>query len=74
MKIFNFLFCMIIKIYQICISPLLGPNCRFHPTCSQYALEAYTELNFFRATLLVIKRILNCQPWGKSGFDPVPKK
>jgi uncharacterized protein len=74
LRVFNHLFRFIIRCYQIFLSPFLGQNCRFQPTCSHYAMDAYKELNFFRATLLVIKRILNCHPWGGSGYDPVPKK
>ena len=74
MRVLNVLASILIKIYRIFISPLIGPCCRFQPTCSQYALDAYQEHNFFRATLFVTKRILNCHPWGKSGYDPVPKK
>ena len=47
--------------------------CRFTPTCSNYAIEAYENYNFFKATYLTIKRIFRCRPFGKSGYDPVPK-
>lgn len=48
------------------------PSCRFKPTCSQYALEAFTKFNFFYASFLSIKRILRCNPFSKGGYDPVP--
>lgn len=62
----------IIRIYQKFISPLLGQNCRFHPTCSQYAIEALTVHGVVKGTYLSVKRILKCNPWGASGVDYVP--
>ena len=64
----------IIKAYQYTISPLLGNNCRFYPTCSNYALEALKEYKLFRALKLIIVRVLRCNPWGGSGVDLLPKK
>lgn len=63
-----------IKFYQLFISPLLGPHCRFDPTCSQYAYDAVKEYGFFKGFFLGIKRIGKCHPWHEGGFDPVPKK
>ncbi|MDC9715281.1 MAG: membrane protein insertion efficiency factor YidD [Gammaproteobacteria bacterium] len=63
-----------IKFYQLFISPLLGSNCRFSPTCSQYSYDAVTEYGFFKGLSLSIKRIGKCHPWHDGGFDPVPKK
>ena len=65
-------FIKIIKIYQKTISPLLGQNCRYHPTCSQYAIEALTLPGVFYGSFLAIKRIIKCNPWGGSGIDNVP--
>ncbi len=66
-------FILLIKFYQICISPLKGgPTCRFTPTCSQYALEAFRKYGPFKGFWLSLKRILRCHPWGGSGYDPVP--
>ena len=65
-------FIKIIKIYQKTISPLLGQNCRYHPTCSQYAIEALTLHGVFYGSFLAIKRIIKCNPWGGSGIDSVP--
>jgi putative membrane protein insertion efficiency factor len=62
----------LIKIYQWIISPLLGPKCRFTPTCSQYALEALKKYGLFKGGWLSIKRISQCHPWGGHGHDPVP--
>ena len=61
-----------IKFYQKFLSPLLGQNCRFHPTCSQYAIEALTLHGPYKGTFLSLKRILKCNRWGGSGIDNVP--
>ncbi|MCE7915494.1 MAG: membrane protein insertion efficiency factor YidD [Nitrosomonas sp. PRO4] len=61
-----------IKLYQYCISPLIIPSCRFSPTCSQYAIEAYEKYGFLQGTRLSIWRILRCNPWSKGGYEPVP--
>ena len=63
-----------LRIYQKLVSPLLGPSCRFHPTCSQYAVEAIERFGVRRGVFLSIKRISKCHPWGGSGVDPVPRK
>ena len=69
----GFLILKIIRVYQKYLSPLLGPSCRFHPTCSEYALQAIETYGVFRGGFLAIKRILKCNPWGGSGSDPLPK-
>lgn len=61
----------LIKFYRKYISPLLGPNCRFVPTCSQYALEAVEKYGFFKGGYLSIKRILKCHPFHPGGYDPL---
>jgi putative membrane protein insertion efficiency factor len=61
-----------IKFYQYSISPLLGKNCRYYPTCSAYALEAVKKYGSLKGTALAIKRILRCHPFHAGGFDPVP--
>ena len=71
-KLLSFLLVIPIKLYQILISPILGPNCRYHPTCSQYSIEAINKYGPFKGTWLAIKRISSCHPWGGSGHDPVP--
>lgn len=65
-------FILLINFYRHCISPLTPPSCRFTPTCSQYALEAIKKYGPFKGVFLAIKRILKCNPWGPSGYDPVP--
>ncbi|HOJ50732.1 MAG TPA: membrane protein insertion efficiency factor YidD [Spirochaetota bacterium] len=74
MKILNIIFIIIIKFYQKILSPLLGNNCRFYPTCSNYAIESFSKHNFIKAFLLSIFRILRCNPYSKGGYDPVPLK
>jgi putative membrane protein insertion efficiency factor len=64
----------IIRLYQIAISPLLGPRCRYIPTCSQYALEALQMHGARRGLWLTTCRVCRCHPWGGSGYDPVPAK
>lgn len=61
-----------IRFYQLGISPLTPPSCRFVPTCSQYAVEAIRRHGVVRGGWLAIKRLLRCHPWGGSGYDPVP--
>jgi len=61
-----------IRAYQIALSPFFGTQCRFHPTCSQYAVEAIEIHGAWRGSWLAIKRILKCQPWHTGGVDPVP--
>lgn len=64
----------LIRFYQLVISPLLGPRCRYIPTCSQYAIEAIQYHGSWRGSLLTVKRVCRCHPWGGSGYDPVPKR
>lgn len=61
-----------IRFYQRFLSPLKPPSCRFTPTCSQYAIEAIRKHGPFKGLALAIWRILRCNPWGGSGYDPVP--
>ena len=69
-----FPFVYLIKIYQFLISPIIGKNCRFNPTCSNYALEALKKHGLFLGMYYSIIRISKCHPWGGSGHDPVPSK
>lgn len=66
------LFILLVRIYQIAISPLLGSNCRFTPTCSAYSIEALQRHGAWRGGWLAIRRISRCHPWGGDGYDPVP--
>ena len=74
MKILTLPFIILIKIYQNLISPLTPATCRFEPTCSHYSIEALKEHGVFKGTKLMVIRIFSCHPWGRSGYDPVPKK
>ncbi len=69
----RFLFLALIRVYRACISPLLGPRCRFTPTCSEYAEEALKTHGALKGSLCALGRILRCHPFGSSGFDPVPQ-
>ncbi|MBK7959251.1 MAG: membrane protein insertion efficiency factor YidD [Bacteroidetes bacterium] len=62
----------LILFYKKAISPSLPPACRYHPTCSVYALEAFEKYGLFKGFYLATKRILSCHPFGGSGYDPVP--
>lgn len=64
---------LLIRAYQLVISPMLGVNCRFTPNCSTYTIEALEKFGFSKGILLSAKRIAKCHPWGGSGHDPVPK-
>lgn len=66
------IFLGIIKFYQVAISPLKPPSCRFVPTCSQYSAQAISKYGALKGGYLAIRRILKCHPWGGSGYDPVP--
>jgi putative membrane protein insertion efficiency factor len=72
LRILSLPFITLIKCYQVLISPWLGPQCRFTPTCSHYAVEALKKYGIFKGSWLAVKRILRCHPWGGKGFDPVP--
>ena len=71
-KLFGLILIIPIKAYQILISPLLGPSCRFTPTCSQYAVEAIQKYGPIKVSWLAFKRIIKCHPWGGCGHDTVP--
>lgn len=73
-EILIFPFVFLIKIYQFLISPLIGKNCRFNPTCSNYAMEALKKHGLILGMYYSIIRISRCHPWGGSGHDPVPSK
>ncbi|HEY5739246.1 MAG TPA: membrane protein insertion efficiency factor YidD [Gammaproteobacteria bacterium] len=62
----------LVWLYRYAISPLIGANCRFQPTCSAYAEEALRRHGAFKGGWLALKRIGKCHPWGGSGYDPVP--
>ena len=63
---------LLIRLYQVTLSPFIGKSCRYTPTCSNYGIEAIRKYGFFKGGWLTFKRILSCNPWGGSGYDPVP--
>ena len=65
---------LLITAYQKVLSPALGKNCRFIPSCSQYTIDAINEYGVAKGILMGIKRIIRCNPFSKGGYDPVPKK
>ena len=71
-KILSWPFLLLIRFYQYVISPMIGPKCRYTPTCSAYAHEAITKHGPLKGLWLAIKRISKCHPWGGHGYDPVP--
>jgi len=73
-KAFSLLFIFPIRFYQYAISPMLGANCRYSPTCSAYTVEAIQEWGPFKGLWMGLKRFSSCHPWGGHGYDPVPKK
>lgn len=73
-KFINGIFILIIRFYQLVISPMLGQNkCKYIPSCSQYALEAFRTFNPIKALFLTTYRILRCNPFSKGGYDPIIK-
>ena len=73
-KVATFPLLILIRGYQLIISPLLGSNCRFMPTCSEYAMESLRSHGLIKGSYLTIKRIGKCHPWGSHGYDPTPTK
>jgi putative membrane protein insertion efficiency factor len=67
-KVLRFL----LRFYQLAISPMMAPSCRFHPSCSNYALEALQVHGAAKGSLLALKRVCRCHPWNDGGVDPVP--
>ena len=74
MNIFTMLLIKFIKTYKYIISPLIGPSCRYLPTCSEYCIDALKTHGFVKGLFLSSKRILSCNPWSSGGFDPVKKE
>jgi putative membrane protein insertion efficiency factor len=62
----------VIRVYQLVLSPVIGPACRFYPTCSAYALEAIARHGLFKGAFLAVRRFLRCHPFHPGGVDPVP--
>ncbi|TXB64805.1 membrane protein insertion efficiency factor YidD [Vicingus serpentipes] len=71
-RILSKIFILLIRFYQLSISPILGQNCRYSPTCSQYSIEAINKYGALKGGWIALKRIFSCHPWGGNGYDPVP--
>ena len=71
-KILVFPLIFLVKIYQRIISPLFPATCRYSPTCSEYTIQALKKHSLIKGVYLSFKRIINCHPWGGSGYDPIP--
>jgi putative membrane protein insertion efficiency factor len=65
-------FLLLVRFYQVAISPFTPASCRFVPTCSSYTIEALQKHGIFKGGWLSLKRIFSCHPWGRTGYDPVP--
>jgi len=74
MNFFKWIAILPVRVYQRIISPLLGSNCRYTPTCSEYMILAVEEWGPLKGLWLGLKRFSRCHPWGSHGYDPVPKK
>jgi putative membrane protein insertion efficiency factor len=64
----------LLRLYRLLISPLYGQVCRYHPSCSAYALDAVTEYGALRGSAMSARRLLRCHPWAPGGYDPVPPR
>ena len=73
-NILIFPFVLLVRFYQVAISPYTPSSCRYEPTCSQYTIEALRKKGLITGLWLSLKRIFTCHPWGGSGYDPVPNK
>lgn len=73
MMLIRRLLLLLIRVYQIVLSPLLGPSCRFQPTCSAYAMECVERFGALRGSWLALRRLLRCHPLGGHGYDPPPQ-
>ena len=71
-QLLTYPFILLVRFYQVAISPLKPPTCRFSPTCSTSALEALKKYGLVKGGRLALRRIMRCHPWGGSGYDPVP--
>ncbi len=71
-KVWAFILIGMIKLYRLLLSPVMGPCCRFYPSCSAYAIDALQHKGFWCGSGLILKRILKCHPWHDGGYDPIP--
>jgi putative membrane protein insertion efficiency factor len=68
----KYIFIVLIKLYQLLVSPFLPNSCRYQPTCSEYAKQAFEKYGFIKGFRLMVRRLASCHPWGGSGYDPLP--
>ena len=71
-KLLGEFFVLLIRVYQYTLSPFIGRSCRYTPTCSVYSVDAIRKHGPFKGAWMAVKRIGSCNPWGGSGYDPVP--
>ena len=69
----KYIFIGLVRLYQLIISPWMPKSCSYHPTCSQYSIEAFQKHGAIKGLWLTIKRVGSCHPWSKGGYDPVPE-
>ena len=73
-RVLTYPFILLVRFYQVAISPYMPSSCRYSPTCSHYTIEALNKHGLLKGSWFAIKRISSCHPWGGSGYDPVPEK
>ena len=73
-KIITYPIIACIKIYQLLVSPIIGQNCRYLPTCSEYTIECLKKFGLIKGIILSFKRVSKCHPWGSHGYDPIPNR
>ena len=73
-RVLTYPFILLVRFYQVAISPYMPSSCRYSPTCSHYTIEALKKHGLLKGSWFAIKRISSCHPWGGSGYDPVPEK
>ena len=73
-RIITYILISCIKFYQLFVSPIIGHNCRYLPTCSEYTINCLQQFGLIKGIFFSLKRISKCHPWGGEGYDPIPKK
>jgi len=72
LKLISYILIGFVRLYQVALSPLIPSSCRYQPTCSRYAIEAFQKHGPFRGFYLATRRLMSCHPWGGHGHDPIP--
>ena len=73
-NILTLIIIIFLKFYQVFISPIIGQNCRYLPTCSEYSIQSLKKFGIIKGLFLSVRRVSKCHPWGNHGYDPVPNK